>query len=68
MSKKENTSIKEIKAPKSVEIKLLVPWQLIIIMAFTALGFAIGFHYNQQIEQTIDARSAQLAEKSKDNQ
>lgn len=66
MTKKENTST-EVKLLEWYQ-KAALPWIIISVIASLSGGFIAGYHYSQNLEQTIDARSAQLAEQSKANQ
>ena len=66
MTKKENTSTEVNKVP--FYKKAATPWIIILVLATLLTGFIGGFHYHQSLEQEITARSAQLAEKSKENQ
>lgn len=66
MSKKEQAPV-TTKQPKSVQVKLLVPWGLILVLAFTIAGFIGGFHYNQQIEHDVQIRASVLADTLKND-
>ena len=53
---------KVAKQPKTIEIKVLTPWAIIVLIAAISAGFMAGFHYNQQIEHDVANRAQVLAE------
>lgn len=57
MGKTTNTPTTH-KQPKTIEVKLLVPYALIVALIFTSAAFIGGWHTSQQYEHNIDTAYA----------
>jgi len=53
---------KEIKAPKTVEVKMLIPYGFIIISAVASGSFITGWHQSQAQASEIQAKATAMAE------
>jgi hypothetical protein len=61
--KEENTVRKqEVKAPRKVEVKVALPWVIILVLATLAAGFVSGWHTKSNLDQDVHAEAESLAE------
>lgn len=61
MAKKETTTVPTIKK-QSVLKSPALPWAIITIALSVAVGFAIGWQTNHNMNQAIESRANQAAE------